>query len=246
MMASMPGPAAPSRISLSDRVSFDLVERLQRGDWKAGERLPTEHQLAEEYGVSRATVRSALRRLESLGLTVTRHGLGTFASAGNGEIRADLRRLDSLSVTIATYGLSPSMRYRTRVIRPASALERQRLDLPLRAKVLATERALSADGTVVAFSYDAIDRRLLPTNYDPSQPDGSLFSLLDQHGARVATAVSEIHAATGTDIGWGKRPRRAAFVLLSQVHYLDNARPAMYSNTYFIEGRFTFSLIRTR
>ena len=73
-----------------------------------------------------------------------------------------------------------------------------------------------------------------------------MFELLEQQGVVVSTAVTEVHAATGPDIGWGKRPAAAAYVLLSQVHYLDNARPVMFSLTYFIEGRFTFSLIRTR
>lgn len=191
-------------------------------------------------------MRSALRELESLGLTVTRHGLGTFATVAHEEIRADLRRLDSLSATIASYGLVPGMAYRSRLIRPARAEERDKLDLPATATVIATERALTASGAIVAFSYDAIDRRLLPSDFDPKTIDGSLFEVLEQHDIVVATAVAELHAATGSEIGWGKRPANAAYVLLSQVHYLDTARPAMFSRTYFIEGRFTFSLIRTR
>jgi GntR family transcriptional regulator len=238
--------ASTPRTSLADRVSADLLRRLRRGDWRPGERLPTEHQLAAEYSVSRATLRSALRRLESLGATVTRHGLGTFANAGSGEIRADLRRLDSLSATIASYGLIPQMAYRTRTVRPATSEERSRLELPARAKVLFTERALNADGTVVAFSYDAIPRRLFPPDFEVESIDGSLFALLERHGAWVATAVSEVHAASGSEVGWHPRPSRLSYLVLSQVHYLEDARPVMYSNTYFVEGRFTFSLIRTR
>jgi GntR family transcriptional regulator len=70
--------------------------------------------------------------------------------------------------------------------------------------------------------------------------------LLDTYGAHVATALTEVHAASGKEVGWGKRPLKAKYVMLSQVHYLDNARPVMFSNTFFVEGRFTFSLIRTR
>jgi GntR family transcriptional regulator len=105
---------------------------------------------------------------------------------------------------------------------------------------------MTASGTVVGFSYDAIDRRLLPPKFDPNTIVGSLFEVLEQQNVVVATAVTEIHAATGSNIGWGKRPAKPTFVLLSQVHYLDSARPVMFSLTYFIEGRFTFSLIRTR
>jgi GntR family transcriptional regulator len=231
---------------LTDQVASELSDRLRRGEWKPGERLPTEHQLSAEFGVSRPTVRSALGRLESLGLTITRHGRGTFATHAQAEIRADLRRLESLSATIRSSGLEPQMAYRERRVRPATAEERDRLELPERSQVIATDRSLTASGEVVAFSYDAIDRRLLPSDFEVPSLTGSLFETLANNGIGVATAVTEIHAASGSDIGWGRRPRNTAYVLLSQVHYQDNARPVMFNRTYFIEGRFTFSLVRTR
>jgi GntR family transcriptional regulator len=237
---------ASSRPNLGDQIAERLSQRLRHGEWKPGDRLPTEHQLGDEYGVSRATIRSALQRLDTVGLTVTKHGLGTFATVDSQEIRADLRRLDSLSATVRSYGLEPGMSYRTRVIRAANPDEARKLDLPDRAEVIATERALTASGTVVAFSYDAIDRRLLPKEFQPSEIEGSLFEVLEQHGNRVTTAVTELHAASGKEIGWGRRPKDTPYLLLSQVHHTGASRPVMYSRTYFIEGRFTFSLIRTR
>lgn len=50
-------------------------------DNQAGKRLPSEHSLAEKFGVSRETVRKALRHLRSQGRTVTAPGKGTFTSA---------------------------------------------------------------------------------------------------------------------------------------------------------------------
>lgn len=237
---------ASSRTNLGDQIAERLSQRLRHGEWKPGDRLPTEQQLGHEYGVSRATIRSALQRLDTVGLTVTKHGLGTFATVDSQEIRADLRRLDSLSATVRSYGLEPGMSYRTKVIRAALPHEAEKLDLEVRADVLATERALTASGAVVAFSYDAIDRSLLPGAFEPSEVEGSLFEVLEHHGHRVTTAVADVHAASGREIGWGRRPKAAAYLLLSQVHHTAASRPVMYSRTYFIEGRFTFSLIRTR
>lgn len=239
-------PPAASGRTLAEQVSDSLKERLRRGEWGPGERLPGEHELAAAYGVSRATIRSALRSLESLGLVSTRHGLGTFATIANTAIRADLRRLESLSATVASYGLRPGMRYRSRTIRPATAEERSRLALPSEASVVATERALTADGVVVAFSYDAIDRRLLPDTFEPDEIRGSLFGLLDRYGIPVTSAICEIHAVTGEGIGWGEWTRDAAYLLLAQTHYMEGDRPVMFSRTYFLEGRFNFSLVRTR
>src|SRR5690625_4293101 len=60
--------------NLRVQLAESLRERLQMGEWHEGDQLPTEAELASEYGVSRSTVRSALQQLETLGLTITRHG----------------------------------------------------------------------------------------------------------------------------------------------------------------------------
>src|SRR5713226_5184178 len=51
---------------------------LEKGDLRAGDQLPPERQLAEQFQVSRASVREALRTLELLGIVETRAGGGTF------------------------------------------------------------------------------------------------------------------------------------------------------------------------
>ncbi|MFI0817702.1 GntR family transcriptional regulator [Streptomyces sp. NPDC021098] len=58
-------------------ISEDLVRRIAVGRWAVGDLLPTEPELAAEYGVSRETLRRALRRVESLGLISRRKGTGT-------------------------------------------------------------------------------------------------------------------------------------------------------------------------
>jgi GntR family transcriptional regulator, arabinose operon transcriptional repressor len=55
-----------------------LLRELQSGTWKPGERIPTESQLEEQFGVSRITVARAVRDLESAGLVERRRGAGTF------------------------------------------------------------------------------------------------------------------------------------------------------------------------
>jgi GntR family transcriptional regulator, transcriptional repressor for pyruvate dehydrogenase complex len=64
------------RASISDSVAEIVLQRITSGVYKIGERLPTERQLAESLGVSRAGVREGLNRLQSMGLIVTVRGLG--------------------------------------------------------------------------------------------------------------------------------------------------------------------------
>ncbi len=65
------------RISASDQVFEALQSQISSGAWKVGDRLPSEGELAELYGVNRLTVRVALQKLNALGIVETRSGSGT-------------------------------------------------------------------------------------------------------------------------------------------------------------------------
>jgi len=62
---------------LPDKIYGDILNQILEGEYKEGERLPTEHALAERFDTSRPTVREALARLRADGIIVTRHGSGT-------------------------------------------------------------------------------------------------------------------------------------------------------------------------
>jgi GntR family transcriptional repressor for pyruvate dehydrogenase complex len=64
--------------SLRMQVYVKLKEKLLSGEWKSGEKLPSENELCKIFGVSRVTVRAAVQQLEILGLLEICHGGGTF------------------------------------------------------------------------------------------------------------------------------------------------------------------------
>lgn len=236
----------PSSATLSGSVANDLRQRISRGEWGNGDRLPGEHTLAADYGVSRATIRTALQDLESRGVTVTRRGVGTFVTGQSSEVRADLRHLESLSATIRAHGREPDVAYRSIGVRSATGSEQLSLQLPAYGEVLATERALSADGVTVAYSRDVIPRHLLGPDFSPTQVQGSLFALLESSGVRAVSAVTDIHAVHDPALGWGERPEDPTYLLLAQLHFDQAGIPVALAHTYFVEGRFRWGLVRHR
>ncbi|MFX1765148.1 FCD domain-containing protein [Paraburkholderia sp. A1RI-2L] len=70
-MAEQKAPNMPARIY------SDILSRIIEGEYKEGDRLPTEHMLAERFATSRPTVREALAQLRADGIIATRHGSGT-------------------------------------------------------------------------------------------------------------------------------------------------------------------------
>lgn len=74
-------PLLPSQ-RLSDRLAALLAQRIESGELRPGDRLPTEQELAERHGVSRTVVREAVSRLKSVGLLTSRQGSGVFVAPG--------------------------------------------------------------------------------------------------------------------------------------------------------------------
>ena len=73
------------RTTVSEIIFEDLKERIVAGEWKPGERIPSENKLCELTGASRVSVRAAIQKLSSLGLVESKQGGGTFVCALSGE-----------------------------------------------------------------------------------------------------------------------------------------------------------------
>lgn len=67
-----------TRQSIGEQVFEQLKEQIFNNEWKKGEKIPSENELAVSLGVSRVTVRQALQKLTALGLIETRFGEGSF------------------------------------------------------------------------------------------------------------------------------------------------------------------------
>ncbi|MGW6229693.1 FadR/GntR family transcriptional regulator, partial [Cellulosimicrobium cellulans] len=84
-------PIVPPR-KVSELVVERLSERIARGEWPVGSRIPPEPELVAELGVGRNTVREAVRALEHAGVLEPRRGDGTYVRAADGLDAALARR----------------------------------------------------------------------------------------------------------------------------------------------------------
>ena len=66
------------KANIGDQVFTQLKDQIINGEWRPGDRIPSEAQLMELFGVSRGTVRQAVQKLAGEGLIITRHGEGSF------------------------------------------------------------------------------------------------------------------------------------------------------------------------
>lgn len=89
-----PRAAAPSFSPLYEQIKALILDSLQRGEWKPGDVIPSEFELAARYKVSQGTVRKAIDALAADNLLVRRQGKGTFvASHGSAHVQHRFLRL---------------------------------------------------------------------------------------------------------------------------------------------------------
>ncbi len=237
--------AAGTRTGLADAIVDSLKRDIHDGAYLPGSRLPTEAALCERFGVSRPTVRAAVKELDVLGLVQTRHGVGTFVR-NRPSVMDGLERMGSITDSIRASGKTPAHSYARRTVRQVLPDEAERMDVPSDTEVLELRRRITADNQVVAYSYDIIPRALFPDTFSPDEMTGSMFHYFASRlGLHPALGVAEVHAVDSSHIAWGPdAARHRLFILLDQLHYTRDQLLLAYSRTYFVEGAYAFVLIR--
>lgn len=86
-----PGPTflALKPVHRSQAIRDQILKAIERGELQPGDAIPSERQLGETFGVSRVSVREAIRSLEAIGLVEVQHGRGSFVARGPGDRYAD-------------------------------------------------------------------------------------------------------------------------------------------------------------
>lgn len=232
--------------SLGDQVRDHLRKRILKHEWDAGAKIPGEFELAAQYKVARVTIRTALRSLETQGLIDIRHGSGAYIADFGDSVRAGLQELRSITQTIREMGHKAGMLTRLSEVRNPNSREANDLQISDDNKVLHIERAITADGEIVAFSYDTFNIAEIPKSVIKKISTGSVFAALESIQKHPVRARAELHAISSKEIGWGRgKPKSELYLQLHQVHYLRDGKPIFTGDTYFVEGKFQFIIHRT-
>jgi GntR family transcriptional regulator len=167
-----------------------LTEQIETAEIGVGERLPSERQLAETFGVSRMTVRQALASLESRGLIERGVGRGTFVRQA--KMGHDLMRVAGFSELVERHGLSPSARVRSVTELPAPSAVARALSLERGAPVVRIERIRLGGGVPLALEDSWIPAGRFP-GFARHDLHGSLYRLMrDRYGLEPVCAVERL------------------------------------------------------
>lgn len=243
--------------SLSDQVLSVLRERIESGAYEPGSKIPPETELADEFGVSRATVRSALRTLEAQGRVVRRQGVGTFVTQIP-HINNPLDRAIDFQELIAGFGLEPSVRFVHTAVTPAPIAIAKDLNLEPSAPVLESHKIFYADETPAIYCVNSLpvtyleQADVLETILETPEAVEPIYTFFEQHvGHRVALHISSIRAITADDSAFhGGLPLQPSepVLVLDSVAYTGDARPLFHTYEYHHhpDEIMTLELVRHR
>jgi GntR family transcriptional regulator len=212
-----------------------LAGEIAAGALVPGDRLPTEHDLAEWFGVSRMTLRHALAELARRGLvtrTTGRHG-GTFVAAP--KLEQDLTTLAGFSEQLRRAGMVAGARVLSALLRPAGPAAAAALQIGEDDEVYEIRRIRLADGRPIV-----LERSRFPASRFPgmleSRLDGSLYELLEvryglrPHRAResLEPVTAGVREAEALEVAEG-----APLMLVERTAYARSGEPLEFARDLF-------------
>ena len=213
-------------IPLYHQIETALLAEIESGRLVPGDRLPTEDRLSERFGVSRITVRQALRDLADRGYISREQGRGTFVRSR--PLEQGPRALTSFSDEMRRHGLASSSRVLDSGIVPAPADVAAALGLAAGQPVFRLCRLRLADGSPMGLQTASLPMPLVPGIYAIDFTDASLYDVLrDRYGLRPARA-RESHRAVAIEpdaARWLQVPAGSPALAAERMTSLADGRP---------------------
>ena len=214
---------------------------------RPGEQLPPEPEMARMLGISRSTLREALRAFERQGLIIRRRGVGTFVSQTKRVIESNLETLESLDTLLRRMGLECQTRDLEIQEVPASPQIAGHLGITEGSAIVSISRTKTTSGQAVAYMHDVFPATLVGLDVVRGKFKGSAVDLLLELGEpEVSYAWANISATSATkdlasrlDI----EPQSAVLLMEETIYSADNT-VVEYSRNFFVPEYFNFHLVR--
>jgi GntR family transcriptional regulator len=233
--------------TLTDQTVQAILDAIRQGKFPPNSQLPAEPELLQMLGISRTTLREALRILDEQRFISKRRGLGTFVLEH--AIVKDMSENFGITEMISQAGFTPGTRdFDLRLENPSVRVV-EKLGLAGEAIVVVIDRVRTANETPVVWTRDIMPQAVLggwmPTIAELNER--SLYECLEsQTNIRILggmASFSPVQANREIADKLGVRPH-ALLLLIEQVDVDQTQRPVLYSCEYHLTDKFNFIVHR--
>ncbi len=226
----------PMYIRIHNQIKRDIEKHV----YKIGDRIPAERQLAVKFGVSRMTLRQAIKTLEEEGILERRLGSGTYVA--NQKVQEKMSGIMSFTEITKANGQTPSSKLISYQIGKPSLSEKERLHLDSKADVLRMERIRYADDVPICYEVVTVPFILVKNN---SKEDISthLYHTLEQSGHQIGRVTEYISAAVANEdeARLLHAKKGEALITRRQVTEFSSGEPFEYTRARYLAERFEFT-----
>ena len=223
-----------------------IIDKIQSGELKADDKLPTESEFCQQYGVSKAPVRQALSELEDGNYIYKIRGKGSFVLSGYIKQKAD--QLRSFSEEIIAMGHTPDAQLIDKKMMEADAETARNLNIAEGDEVLRVIRLRFIDGEIYSLNYSYFSLVQFPKLKEVDFGAASIVEEIRNKLNTEMTISTVILEATATTSEIGKLLERkvgSPLLLMNRTTYfkINQAElPLEFVRVYFVPDKYKFEI----
>lgn len=174
-----------------------LRQLIESGEWSSGSQIPNEDRLCDLLGISRITVRHALRNLEEAGLLRREHGRGTFVRSAT--VVAGVRGLTSFTEEMKTLALAPSTLLLEARRVPADEDMADALEISVGDPVVQLKRLRLGNGMPIGIQTSHLLEARVPSLFEEAAQVQSLYAWLKERYDIKPVKAKEVYRVGQVD-----------------------------------------------
>lgn len=239
--------------SLADQVCEIILRGISDGSYTPGSLLPSENQLAEQYSVSRSTIRAAFARLVEQGFVKRKRGVGTFVAESPNIVDPLYQQLDAYD-RIAAQGYEPgSFHLKSEIIEVGDRIA-EKLSVKAGSAALLVQKVLTANKKPVIYFVSYIPHKIFQEHLSMEQVlkpgiTEPFYKFFPRHcNTKVKYLTSKINSEIAENCQlpdvFDQLEPNTPILVMENVGFGENDNPLFFSLEYLVGEESAVHVIR--
>lgn len=239
----------PRRPGRPEQVRDKILALVQERGLTAGDKLPSESEVCELFGVGRSTAREAMKLLEQHGVVTAEQGRGRFLSGSAAvHVERPATVYESITEMLSSLGIEAVTTVLSVEEGVADEQEADSLGTQPGDAVIRTVRLRTAGEEPLIVSLNTMPRDCLPGPVAYRDWSGSITEALAHHGHHVVSAAAQVSAVLLPDdlAARFSLPTGSPWLLVREQCVTATGRRVLYAEDYHSGPHFTYQVLRRR